>query len=328
MKVKVRVKVLVFLSLIASAILWCGGEKSLVFSIEENTKIQKDFIILVVDKKNLNAKLMTWPDNIKEAKELSSFQIAIGKESGDKTRRGDNKTPEGIYLTESILTQEQLNPKYGPMAITLDYPNPMDRVEKKTGHGIWLHGVINNERVQEAHVTEGCVAFYNDDIIKLADWLKPQQGVVIITDGSSPVNSPQDVERIRVLTQKWGQMWSQRNIDGYMDLYASSFRYEGRSKSQYRDYKKAIFSSYKNMSVDLSSIKTFVHSKYAVSMMNQDFRGDRRSHFTGRKTLYWIKENGDWKVRREMYDPHTVKDVEYSYNELNKLKKTGNTKTL
>ncbi len=312
--------------IIMVGLLVCGSGRC--FAKKTDSEKLKDFIILVVDKKELKATLMTWPDNVKDAKTLSTFQIAIGKESGDKTRRGDNKTPEGIYLTESILTKDQLNPKYGPMAITLDYPNPMDRVEKKTGHGIWLHGVINNERVQEAHVTEGCVAFYNDDIIKLADWLKPQQGIVIITDGTSGVNKVSDVDAIRRSTELWGRMWSQRNIDGYMNQYASSFRYEGRNKDQYRDYKKSIFSSYRNMDVKLSSIKVFVHSKYAVSMMNQEFHGDRRSNFTGRKTLYWIKEGNEWKIRREMYDPYRVADVEYSFNELNKLKKTGNTKTL
>ena len=147
-------------------------------------------ILLTVDKTKLTASLKTWPTDASAARQLRNFRIAIGKASGDKQVEGDNKTPEGVYFAQGHIDGRGLPERYGAMAIPLDFPNPVDRLQGKTGHGIWLHGVDDDKRIEEAMVTEGCVAFYNPDIARLRNWLKGHQGVVVIAEDATKINEP------------------------------------------------------------------------------------------------------------------------------------------
>lgn len=265
--------------------------------------LNTDMVFLLVDKQNLRADLMTWPENSEDAALLMSFQIAIGKASGDKQRQGDNKTPEGIYLSQSFIDGSTLPAKYGSMAIPINFPNPVDRHLGKTGYGIWLHGVENKGRIAEKQVTEGCVAFYNKDIKQLTYWLRPHQSVVMIVDGKGPVNSSHDLARVKQLTHEWASAWQQRDIDRYMSHYSPSFRYKSYNKPQYRSHKKAIFGAYRTMAVTMDNHRFFSNGRYAMAVMNQDFNGDDRYVAKGRKILYWQKTpQGDWQILREVYE--------------------------
>ena len=51
----------------------------------------------------------------------------------------------------------------------------MDRRARKTGYGIWLHGAGDDRRIAEEYVTEGCVIFFNKDIIRLAPISAPRK---------------------------------------------------------------------------------------------------------------------------------------------------------
>ncbi len=200
------------------------------------------------------------------------------------------------------MPDDELPEKYGPSAVTLNYPNHFDLIEGKTGYGIWLHGVIEDKRVEEANVTEGCVAFYNADILQIKDWLTPNQSVVIISTDKSAINKAEDIAAIREKTKKWGEAWAARLPEVYGSFYAKNFQHSGRSYEQYIDYKKNVFKTYNKMDVKLSNIQVLTHPKYAVSLMNQDFNGDNRFVHNGRKLLYWVKdEAGQWVIASEIY---------------------------
>ncbi len=58
------------------------------------------------------------------------YAIDIGKNNGDKKKRDDHRTPEGIY----ILLEKKTPPEipfdtYGSMAFTTNYPNYFDKYE-------------------------------------------------------------------------------------------------------------------------------------------------------------------------------------------------------
>ena len=67
------------------------------------------------------------------------FECIHGRVEGDKQKEGDLKTPEGVYFITQVITQKLDYMEYGPSAVALNYPNPADRLRKKTGSGIWLH---------------------------------------------------------------------------------------------------------------------------------------------------------------------------------------------
>ena len=72
---------------------------------------------------------------------ISDYYVSIGKAGFNKKVSGDNKTPIGIYRITSHLIDEDLPELYGDGAYPINYPNTWDKKNKKTGYGIWIHGV-------------------------------------------------------------------------------------------------------------------------------------------------------------------------------------------
>lgn len=295
--------------------------------VEELTLHDKssEMVFLLVDKKSLTADLLTWPELGRNPEKLVSFRIAIGKENGDKQKSGDNKTPEGIYFAKSILNGSSLPSKYGPLAIPIDFPNPLDKFLGKTGYGIWLHGVEQDSRIEAANVTEGCVAFYNADITSLAQWLSPMQSIIVIAKDAAQVNRPDDVAQVTKLVYDWTSAWNDRDVDRYISYFIPNFRStDNKNLKAYKKYKTRVFASYKNMSVKMRDVRVFTHEHYAVAIMNQDFAGDDRFHAKGRKVLYWQKiENGGWKLFHEEFDERPVKFTNLSRDKIAQIIKSS-----
>ncbi len=269
-------------------------------SLAEN---HSDFLFLYVNKSDLRGELRTIPASGESpGRVLTTYQVAIGKQDGDKQVQGDNRTPEGVYFAQRHIDGKSLPAKYGPLAVPLNFPNPIDRLAGKTGYGIWLHGVEDNERINEAKVTEGCVAFYNEDIKDLAQYLTPQQTLIMI-DRKPYVEDMALVKELDIRTRDWIRAWQERKIDEYIAHYDQNFRYQQMNVGNYKIYKEKIFKSYKQMKLNMTDIRVLSHSKYALSIMNQDFDGDGRFLSKGRKILYWQQDtNKQWKIVAEIFD--------------------------
>lgn len=277
-----------------------------------------EMMLMTVDKSTLRAELRTWPEDFKNSTLLQTFRIAIGKAKGDKEREGDNKTPEGIYFAENILDNPgNLPSKYGPKAIPINFPNPIDRLLRKTGHGIWLHGAGNDQRIEESNVTEGCVAFYNADILKVINWIRPHQGAILIANDSKQINDPEHIAQVKAATDGWIQAWAKRDIDTYSGYYSPEFNNQGMNVQQYRTYKQRVFNSYKEISLSMVNVRATTHPNYAVSIMNQDFSGDNRFKSNGRKVLYWHRApDGRWLITREIFEDRRFEPLQYTAAEL------------
>lgn len=79
---------------------------------------------------------------------------------GPKIKHGDGKAPEGFY----VITSKSMNPVSNfHLALNLGYPNEYDRVHKKTGSALMVHGNC---------VSIGCYAMKDagiEEIYALAD---------------------------------------------------------------------------------------------------------------------------------------------------------------
>ena len=233
-------------------------------------------ILLNIDKTTLRADLSALGSSNQYNRTIASFQIAIGKESGDKFVEGDNRTPEGVYFTGPHIDPTRLLPKtkYGPGAIPLNFPNPLDRFERKTGYGIWLHGAGNDQRMKDKQVTEGCVAFLNKDIVYLQEWIQPSSSIIVVSQDASKVNLKEDIANVKGLTNSWLNSWKARSTDEFINHYHTEFELNKRNLAEYKTYKGRLFSRYKQMDVMLFDLFVVTHPKYAVSIFNQNFNGD------------------------------------------------------
>ncbi len=107
---------------------------------------------------------------------LTEYTAATGENFGPKIVEGDKKTPEGIYFITKKYIDKKLT-VFGTKAFHLNYPNIFDRLEKRAGHGIFIHGTNKKLRYDS---TNGCISLNNNDLSQLARFLKVGTIPVII----------------------------------------------------------------------------------------------------------------------------------------------------
>ncbi len=107
---------------------------------------------------------------LKDGEIIKSYKVALGRNpEGRKVRRGDDRTPEGLYY----LDRRNINSRFH-RALHISYPNSED-VQYAKAHGvspgsdIMIHGLPKGyEDVGKWHRTydwtKGCIAVTNSEI--------------------------------------------------------------------------------------------------------------------------------------------------------------------
>lgn len=256
---------------------------------------------LVVDKKTQTLALyMSGADGPQLVKE---YRCTTGKNNnGSKSRKGDNKTPNGIYFFRGRLDDGQLPEKYGVMAFTMDYPNDYDELDSKTGSGIWLHAVDDDNRVNLSYDTEGCVVVTNKDIRDLSNYITLRDTPIIIDDSLMSL-TPQEMESERkemaALIEQWRASWSGKDLDRYMDCYHERFTgKQNMNKKAWREYKGRLNKQYKKIEVSVTNLCLWRYHDYTVASFIQGYKS---SGFNARgfKLLYLMNSKKGWKIFSE-----------------------------
>ena len=108
-----------------------------------------------------------------------AYEVAVGKNPGDKERVGDNKTPNGTFTVQSIEDSRTwshdfrdgkgtIRGAYGPWFIRL-----------RTGwRGIGIHGTHDPDSLGSM-VSEGCIRMHNSELEELRQFASARMKVVI-----------------------------------------------------------------------------------------------------------------------------------------------------
>ena len=153
---------------------------------------------------------------------VKNFRVTTGKRRGNKQVVKDLKTPEGVYFLTEFLEDVDLPSRYGARAIVLDYPNPIDKFQGKTGSGIWLHGTDEPPRLARPYDSRGCVVMLNDDMLEVADLITLNSTPVVIVENLKSVSaeeSRKEFERIA----RWFQESFEFGFDSVEDLKVIKF---------------------------------------------------------------------------------------------------------
>jgi murein L,D-transpeptidase YafK len=255
---------------------------------QEADAITSGSYYIFVDKQanQLTLRSMTFPSKI-----LKTFRAITGANGGDKLREGDLKTPEGVYFISGIVPSSMLNPNlHGPAGVSLNYPNPADRIKHQTGSGIWIHGVESEARLEKRFDTHGCVAVGNQDILELKKVVRPGLTPVIIVDSEAGLSGlgylPPD-HPLKTRLDQWAKTWSEGSHEEYMKFYSSDFYSRGMNYQQWDAYKKSLKSTYKYIKVSIENLELFKHPKYTVAYFDQVYESDRYKS-RGRKRIYFV----------------------------------------
>ncbi|MBD5539413.1 MAG: L,D-transpeptidase family protein, partial [Desulfovibrio sp.] len=151
-----------------------------------------------------------------------SYPCVTGQLVGDKQQVNDLKTPEGVYFVEYKIAGGLDFREYGGIAYTLNYPNPVDRLRGKTGHGIWIHS-----KGFDLVPTKGCVAISLKDIAEVGPMLTPGTAVVLAEEfdaARQPAPDDGTAAELRGRLRHWRDAWAARfdALFGFYDAPAYS----------------------------------------------------------------------------------------------------------
>lgn len=229
-----------------------------------------------------------------------SFEIDIGKKDGNKTKRNDKKTPEGIYLLQKKMAPPEIPfEQYGSLAFTTDYPNVFDKFENKTGDGIWLHSVPDTVPLNRG--SKGCVVLRNDNIQKLSNQISLNKSHLIINAKTSWVDSAtHEAKKNKVMTwiKTWKDYWQQQDLDNYIKLYSDDFSAPSFNKKSWLKHKEKLKGIYKTITIDFSKPSILHTQNQYIIKFVQNYTSDMHQD-KGIKTLYLIEKGDDLQILRE-----------------------------
>ncbi len=235
---------------------------------------------------------------------VEDYYTSIGKRGIEKIVEGDQKTPIGVYHITSQIAGRKLPDLYGWGAFPINYPNEWDRLQRKTGYGIWLHGVPSDTYARAPLSSDGCIALANPDIETLAKRMQPGTTPVIIAKqiewATRDAWRAEGDEFMRQL-EAWRESWESLDNDRYLAHYARTFRSGSMDFDAWDAHKRRVNARKTWIKVALNNVSVFrspAAGNPVVVTFDQDYRSSTFAQRT-RKRQYWIVEDGRWKITYE-----------------------------
>lgn len=287
----------------------------------EKELTQKDFWLSEIGDKNIS--LGYYDDNVaivltnKTDKILRVYSYEDGKIKkdfeqkeiitglmGDKKIEGDLKTPVGFYELGRKFNPG--DPYYGPFAFATTYPNLLDKVQGKTGGGIWIHGYpLDGSRLDEFK-TRGCIALFNNNLEKFAQVVQDKK-VFVMTEEKEKIRAKKDqIASLLADLFTWKLAWTNSDTNTYLSFYDEQEfkRFDKMKFEQFASMKKSIFSRKEDKKIKFSDINISPYpnleneTMYRISFYEDYYT--KNYQFRGDKILYVkIDSKGKMKILAE-----------------------------
>ncbi|HEF8716299.1 TPA: murein L,D-transpeptidase [Campylobacter jejuni] len=287
----------------------------------EKELTQKDFWLSEIGDKNIS--LGYYDDNVaivltnKTDKILRVYSYEDGKIRkdfeqkdiitglmGDKKIEGDLKTPVGFYELGRKFNPG--DPYYGPFAFATTYPNLLDKVQGKTGGGIWIHGYpLDGSRLDEFK-TRGCIALFNNNLEKFAQVVQDKK-VFVMTEEKEKIRAKKDqIASLLADLFTWKLAWTNSDTNTYLSFYDEQEfkRFDKMKFEQFASMKKSIFSRKEDKKIKFSDINISPYpnleneTMYRISFYEDYYT--KNYQFRGDKILYVkIDSKGKMKILAE-----------------------------
>lgn len=222
--------------------------------------------------------------------------MSIGEHGVAKERAWDRKTPLGIYFVVDRLDTTGLHEKYGAMAFPLDYPNVYDRLQGRTGDGIWVHGVQRGGGRRPERDTDGCLALPNYALIKLQADFVPLLTPVIVTRvvnwHAADTSQAELRNELRAAVERWSQAFGAADLDTYFALYAKDFSYRNLQRDEWQAFREQSLGVRGAVSISIDELLLMVDPQddgLFLSRFEQRLLGDGIRLATT-KRLYWRRD--------------------------------------
>jgi murein L,D-transpeptidase YafK len=235
---------------------------------------------------------------------LADYYVTQGKYGADKAKEGDMRTPVGVYHVTSVLPKSKLPDFFGAGALPINYPNEWDRLNGRTGHGIWLHGTPRDTYARAPKDSDGCVVLAN------ADWRALFHTIQI---GVTPVIISDDVEWLKLddwnaertslqhAIESWRSDWESRDVNRYLSHYSTRFASDTEALRQWSERKRQVNAQKDWIKIDVRDISMLRYpgkEDIVVVTFDQSYRSNNMSNSV-KKRQYWTHEGKNWKILYE-----------------------------
>ena len=259
-------------------------------------------IAFITEKSTQSFLVYEWKDGA--ARLVETLPCTTGKATGDKRVEGDLKTPEGAYRFLRYIDGRQLPPLYGAGAFVMDYPNPFDVLEGKTGSGIWMHGVEKDERVRVARDTRGCVALANPALERLRRLVRIGDTPIVVVDrlqGVPPASVASDAGKMRGFVESWRRAWESKDMEAYLRFYAPEFLAEGRDLRSWDRHKREVAGAEGERRIGIDELSVVREKdRWWVAFRQEYAAAGHRD--VGRKNLFIRGEDpASWRIVSESW---------------------------
>lgn len=233
-----------------------------------------------------------------------SYPCVTGQLEGDKQQINDLRTPEGVYFVEYKIAGGLDFREYGGIAYTLNYPNPVDRLRGKTGHGIWIHS-----KGFELAPTRGCVAIGLKDIAEVGPLLTPGTPVLLAEEfdaARAPAPDDGTAAKLRGLMRDWSNAWAARS-KSLFDFYdATAYSRATEDFGAFRSNKERLFKILSFIKIYNREIHALEGPGYWVTWSEQLYNASNLST-EGIRRLYWQQgEDGKFRIVGMEWTPRDV----------------------
>ena len=241
---------------------------------------------------------------------VGAFECKTGKNTGDKKAEGDQKTPEGIFSLVAKYNRNRIRNRvgkgkayeYGEMAFATNFPTYIDKLNKKNGSGIWLHGTDEPFSETSSLDTRGCVVTTNETIKTLSKYIKLRRTPLIIVE-TLKFNKKKDhinqQKEILDMLENWRSSWEEKRLDDYIKHYSEKFRGYGRNLSEQKVHKERVFRQATINHIKLNNVVVLKHKDGMVAQFIQDYSASNNMKTINFKELYFVNDNNTWKIIAE-----------------------------
>lgn len=190
-----------------------------------------------------------------------AFYLSLGAGGIGKVRRGDRKTPLGVYWVVEELDSLRLPKRYGVRIFPLDYPNALDRAQSRTGDGIWIHGMDPDNNIRPPNDTDGCIALVNERILTLGESLQPATTPVVVVESLEWGVRPQPDAVLNELERSldaWRRALISGNPDSYFSVFADDYARFDMPASLWRAGRRAALLANIVSDIEISELSVLV----------------------------------------------------------------------
>lgn len=230
---------------------------------------------------------------------LMDTYVSVGVQGVGKEREGDGRTPLGVYFIQKNLPGDTLPDLFGMGALTLNYPNAVDVMRKRTGSGIWLHGTPSAQYSRAPEATDGCVVLSNPEMSRLLALGALRLTPVLIAKELQWLPAGQssaDRETLLQRLQSWNQARLKDNEPVLRAHYSERFERDNMGIDQWWSKLQTTGRLRPDTKpLELMSALRWKENEdwMVVTWRNPNLNTPKRNEYL---RTYWVREDQDWKI--------------------------------